>query len=630
MRTVTFAQKLRYRFDNSMSKGTPALIGWLAVVSFVMLTIYSLIVFVGSLTPHDDLTDYGPLNAFWTGLMLSLDAGTLGGVGANWPYRIAGLFATMSGVFVLSALIGVLNSGLEGKLEELRKGRSLVVEDNHALIVGWSESIYTIVGELIEAGSSKADAVIVVLADKDKVEMEEALNERIEDWKSTRLVCRSGSTSDLEALDMVNVQGSRCIVLLSPELDDPDVQVIKSIVAITNSPTRRAEPYHIVAELKDDKNVSVARMVGKNEIEVILAGDLISRITVQTCRQSGLSVVHTELLDFGGDEIYFKAEPALLGRTFGEALSAFKKCAIIGVYANGQSQVLPPLDRVITAADQLIVIAADDDVIKVSNEKVEIIESAILSMDSPTMAAERTLILGWNERAAAIVKGLDAYVSKGSSLLLISEGEHGDALTEAVGALNNLTVEVRQADTTSRALLDSLDVATWDHIIVLCSSELEAEPADARVLVTLLHLRDISERTGAHLAVVSEMRDVRNRQISEVTKADDFIVSERLVSLMMTQVAENKHLNAVLADLFDPEGAEIYIKPVNFFVKPGVEVTYATVVESARRQGQIAIGYRIAAKGRDPHSAYGVTVNPDKAERLTFAIDDKIIVVSED
>jgi voltage-gated potassium channel Kch len=630
MRTVTFAQKLRYRFDNSMSKGTPALIGWLAVVSFVMLTIYSLIVFVGSLTPHDDLTDYGPLNAFWTGLMLSLDAGTLGGVGANWPYRIAGLFATMSGVFVLSALIGVLNSGLEGKLEDLRKGRSLVVEDNHALIVGWSESIYTIVGELIEAGSSKADAVIVVLADKDKVEMEEALNERIEDWKSTRLVCRSGSTSDLEALDMVNVQGSRCIVLLSPELDDPDVQVIKSIVAITNSPTRRAEPYHIVAELKDDKNVSVARMVGKNEIEVILAGDLISRITVQTCRQSGLSVVHTELLDFGGDEIYFKAEPALLGRTVGEALSAFKKCAIIGVYANGQSQVLPPLDRVITAADQLIVIAADDDVIKVSNEKVEIIESAILSMDSPTMAAERTLILGWNERAASIVKGLDAYVSKGSSLLLISEGEHGDALTEAVGALNNLTVEVRQADTTSRALLDSLDVATWDHIIVLCSSELEAEPADARVLVTLLHLRDISERTGAHLAVVSEMRDVRNRQISEVTKADDFIVSERLVSLMMTQVAENKHLNAVLADLFDPEGAEIYIKPVNFFVKPGVEVTYATVVESARRQGQIAIGYRIAAKGRDPQSAYGVTVNPDKAERLTFAIDDKIIVVSED
>lgn len=629
MPPVTILQKLRYHFDNSMSKGTPALIAWLGVVSFVLLVIYSLIIVVGRLTPADELTDYGPLNAFWTGLMLSLDAGTLGGVAANWPYRLAGLFATAGGVFVISALIGVLNSGLEAKLDELRKGKSLVVEDNHALIVGWSEAIFTIVTELIEANASRKDAVIVVLSDKDKVEMEDEINSRVEDWKTTRLVCRSGSTSDLAALDMVNVQGSRFIVLLSPELESPDVQVIKSIVAITNSPRRRAAPYHIVAELKDDKSVSVAKMVGKDEVEVIVAGDLISRITVQTCRQSGLSVVHTELLDFGGDEIYFKEEPTLVGKTLGAALNLYEKSAIIGIYANGQSAVLPPLDRVIAAGDKLIVISEDDDTIRLSSGTVSIDEAAIVSLDSPTMAAERTLILGWNERAAAIVSGLDAYVAPGSTLLLVAEDDSAAGLHEALGALTNLTVEVRAADTTHRGLIDSLEVTTFDHIIVLCSSALDAEPADARVLVTLLHLRDISERTGVQLAVVSEMRDVRNRQIAEVTKADDFIVSERLVSLMMTQVAENKHLNAVLADLFDPEGAEIYIKPVNHFVRPGVALTYATVVESARRQGQIAIGYRIAAKGRDPGAAYGVTVNPEKSERLTFAPEDKIIVVSE-
>ena len=46
-------------------------------------------------------------------------------------------------------------------------------------------------------------------------------------------------------------------------------------------------------------------MVGRDEAQLVLAGDLIARITAQTCRQSGLSVVYTELLDFGGDEIYF-------------------------------------------------------------------------------------------------------------------------------------------------------------------------------------------------------------------------------------------------------------------------------------------------------------------------------------
>ena len=52
---------------------------------------------------------------------------------------------------------------------------------------------------------------------------------------------------------------------------------------------------------------------------------------------------------------------------------------------------------------------------------------------------------------------------------------------------------VRQADTTNRAVLDALDVAVFDHIIVLCYSDaLEPQRADARTLITLLHLRDIA------------------------------------------------------------------------------------------------------------------------------------------
>ena len=48
------------------------------------------------------------------------------------------------------------------------------------------------------------------------------------------------------------------------------------------------------------------------------------RMIVQTRRQSGISVVYTDLLDFGGDEIYFREEPALAGKTFGEAQHAFE------------------------------------------------------------------------------------------------------------------------------------------------------------------------------------------------------------------------------------------------------------------------------------------------------------------
>ncbi len=55
----------------------------------------------------------------------------------------------------------------------------------------------------------------------------------------------------------------------------------------------------------------------------MLVPDLLARVTVQTCRQSGLSVVYQELLDYGGDEIYFKNEPAITGKTFGEVLGLY-------------------------------------------------------------------------------------------------------------------------------------------------------------------------------------------------------------------------------------------------------------------------------------------------------------------
>ena len=125
------------------------------------------------------------------------------------------------------------------------------------------------------------------------------------------------------------------------------------------------------------------------------------------------------------------------------------------------------------------------------------------------------------------------------------------------------------------------------------------------------------------------MLDVRNRELAEVTKADDCIVSERLVRLMMTQIAENKELALVLDDLFDPEGSEIYLKPANDWVQPGVFVSYATVVEAARRRGEIAIGDRLASLERDAAHAYGVKVNPSKSTMLTLGPADKIVVVAE-
>ena len=106
-------------------------------------------------------------------------------------------------------------------------------------------------------------------------------------------------------------------------------------------------------------------------------------------------------------------------------------------------------------------------------------------------------------------------------------------------------------------------------MIVLTEEALDAQRADARTLVTLLHLRDIADQRGAAFSIVSEMIDERNRQLAEVTRVDDVIVSDKIISLMLTQISETRELAQVFDELFAAEGSEIYLRPAADYVAAG-------------------------------------------------------------
>jgi hypothetical protein len=209
----------------------------------------------------------------------------------------------------------------------------------------------------------------------------------------------------------------------------------------------------------------------------------------------------------------------------------------------------------------------------------------------------------------------------------VAEVEH--IIKQECSRLSNQKVAFQHGDTTDRRLLESIKAADFDHVIVLSYAGLDIQEADAKTLVTLLHLRDIAERDETPFSIVSEMLDLRNRELAEVTKVDDFIVSDHLVSLMMSQLSEDAELFAVFTDIFDPEGSEIYMKPICNYVETGKPVNFYTVVEAARRLGQTAIGYRLVAEAEDAGKAYGIHTNPKKSNLVTFAPEDKIIVLSE-
>jgi ion channel POLLUX/CASTOR len=635
MHTFTLRQRLRYAFDNTLSRGTPALIAWLAIVSAVFVAVAALLLVITGAAPKaEDGKPLGFLALMWHNLMRTLDAGTMGGDAGPVTYLLMMLIVTLGGVFIVGTLIGLISNGVGNQIDELRKGRSLVAEKDHIVILGWNDQIFSIVGELILGNENRKHNCIVIMADRDKVTMDDEIRERIEDFKTTRVVCRRGSPIDLGDLNIVNFNGSRAIIVLGPQGDEPDAEVIKSILAITNHPQRRQEKFHIVAEIRESKNMEPARLVGKDEAQLIETGDVIARVVAQTCRQTGLSTVYTELLDYGGDEIYFKQEPALDGMSFADALFAFDSSSVIGMRtADGIVRVNPPMETKFGRGDEAIVIARDAESIVPIKGAGKPDARLMVNNGSAKAEPEKTLLLGWNSRAPIIVRELDRYVAPGSTLTVLADTPDFDEAIDGIRPdVVNHQLVVHKGDTTDRRTLESMKPEDYQHIIVLCYSDhLDVQRADAKTLVTLLHLRDLEAKTGQNrYAIVTEMLDVRNRELAEITQADDFIVSEKLTSLLMAQVTENKYLRAVFDDIFDSDGSEIYLKPAGDYVTLGQQTTYWTLVDAARQRGEVAIGYRLAAKSSDASSGYGVAVNPPKNTQVTFGPEDRLIVIAED
>ncbi len=632
---MTWRERIRYRFDNLMAKGIGAQILLLAVITVVLVVVASLAVIVFKAQPEGSEGDSFGL-VVWKSLMHSLDAGALGGDPVNWGFLVIMLIVTIGGIFVVSALIGVLNQGFGEMLEELRRGKSAVVERGHTVILGWDPKLFTLLSELAEANRNQRDACVVILADRDKVEMDAEIAAAM-DGKRLRVVTRRGNSMTIADLGLVALAQSKAVIVLAPanhpdgsavSANESDTMVLKTLLAITKVNEDRS--LHIVAEIRDPRIEPVARMVVGERAALILAGPLVSRLLVQTGRQSGLSVVYTELLDFAGVEIYITPQRELAGKTFREAVSGYDTSTLIGVHTGGGEILLPPpFERRFEAGDRVVTISEDDDQIVLNGRPFQDAGEIVPAPATKVRASERTLVLGTSSRLPVVLRELDAYAADGSDTVVLGEADPTEIVAEIDGQLQHMKLTVERGDITDRGVLDRINVSSFDHVIVLSETEGRTqEMADARTTVALLYLRDIQRDATVKVPITSEILEIQNRALASVAEPDDFIVSNTLISLLVSQVSENPHLMGVFDKLFTSEGYELYLRPATDYVPAG-DLPFAAVSEAALRRDEIAVGYRLAATAHDATKGFGVVLNPPKRNRVTLGGQDKVVVLAE-
>jgi hypothetical protein len=619
-----------YKSDALFAKGTAPLIAWLGLVTLALILVAGLVISIFGIAVNGDRPS-GFIENTWMSLLRTMDPGTMGG-DQGWGWRIIALVVTIGGILIVSILIGLVTSGIENRLAELRKGRSRVIERNHVVILGWSPKIFPVISELAIANENQRDGRIVILAARDKSEMEDELAAQLGDLGPTRVVCRTGHPSAIGDLDLVAVDAAKSVIVLAPEGTGQvsDAMVIRSVLALLQTPSGRDVP--VIAELTDSRNARALQAATGGRVRTLVSSEIVARVTAQVCREPGASAVYQELLDFDGDELYFEHIPDLVGHSFGEALTAFEDASIVGLrHADGTVELVPSMTAAIEPGCDVLAIAEDDDRVRFSGFQDVAARSTVTGAAPHVRPVARILVLGWNHFGPFVLGELDGNVPPGSRVCIVVNPDRSEAGAAAkLGALENTAVAVELADVTEPGVLGRLlDAEPWDHVILLCYREnCDADEADAHALMTLLALRqELSHReardgSSATPSVVAELRDVRDVALAGITRPDDLIVSERLTSLVIAQLAESPELETVFGELFAAGGPQVRLQPASSYAPIGVECSYAEVVAGGRAAGEVVIGYRRNSENEPP------VVNPVKSTSLVLHEEDEVIVIT--
>ncbi len=565
----SLSDTLRYQIDRFLSWSPFARFVGLFGLSFVLVVGCAGLVWLVMPPPEDPKDTFDFFEALWWALTRVADSGTMGDDKGTLVRTVA-IFATLCGVGVVALLIGLVSSTIGEKIDDLRKGKSPVIDSGHTLVLGFGEKVFAILRELREANANQRHAAIVILSETNKEEVETLVRERMGDMWSTRVVVRQGSPFSVHDLRKVGAGRAKAIIVLADESEAraeageaSDMPAIKTLLALRRIPGALVRN-HAVVELLDNDRRAVVEQIGAGGVEVVAMGDTLSRMMVQTSRQNGLAQVYRDLLSYEGSEFYFKAFPQLTGTPFGAAQWAMKDGVVCGVRKPGKDgappQVLlnPKDELTLEPGDELLVIAEDDDSFSPTAKHAPQVPEGFTGAEPMARQPERILVCGHSPRLASMLKELDNYVLPGSEAWLmpgLPRDEFQELVKSQVGPLKALKLKHVDGDPTMPETLKR--VVSPDFITALVVADLTRDPeeADARTVITVLLLRDLFQSFGDKKPrIISEILDPRTKDLLEQDYGADFVVSQEMTSMLLAQVSERRDLNAVFADLFDSDG----------------------------------------------------------------------------
>lgn len=659
---ATCGMHLHYAFDNWMSKqSSPFVMVLVMVITIIIFGGWG--IFMVCEEEDENLDESGDRRQLkpWRRMNMRREddeeqCTLLEGMWVAWEYvndpaahagndpgavRAVGLVVSMIGLFIFAMLMGFVFDLITLQMTELRKGKSIVVEKDHTLILGWSDKLYTILMELCDANESRPDGtsggVIVILATPGegmapecKDDMIAELDERIDEErrKGTKFVIRVGSPMLASDLAKVACHAARSIIILCDddgEATRADAAVLRGVVSL-GAALPASSPAHVVSQIRDVDCIPLLKLVCSDRVETVVSHDIVGRLMVMSVRQPGLAKVYEALLGFEGDEFYIEAWPQVIGKRFGDLFQHFPDAIPLGIRTEDGTVVMKPhMDRQVYEGEEILVLSEDDDT-------YTYVEATCDCSPGPSSAEvapqpEKMLIVGWRRDFRDIIELMNELMCEGSEIHVLCdlEVEKRDEFLEDAGVdfeqLNNL--ELKHFKGSARRHFEKLKLEEFTSCMIVADEESEDDlmNSDSQCIQKLLLIRDVQMKrkdqdgqseeaqikSQRDCPILVETLDPRTQDCIKASTAlqsiADFVQSNEMVSRVLAMVSEERSVNVILSELLGGTGAGFELKPAEPYLNnPNEKLTFLQFSKRAQERDEVLVGYQLSPSSIDENT----------------------------
>jgi hypothetical protein len=636
-------KKLNYKFERFINKGGASIFKSLLIVFLSgFLLIIGIRYFLLLLFP-----DWQYMQNFWDHIWVTFlqmtDPGNMNqdNLSPTW-LKITTVIAGLFGVILLSMLIAFITSALDSFLYNFRKGRGDVIEEEHTVILGWNDRVIDIIRELIIANESEKRACVVILAKDEKEIIDDLITKRLKNSGTTEIITTSGNPSNINELNRINITQAKSVIVMAKcsenapfnEKIESDVQAVKSILAIKACQDNESE-IPIIAEVFTKEKRDIIEFFDDENIISLDSWNIMGKLMMQTSLTSGLQLVYNEILSFDGCEIYFyQADWGAVN--FFDLAFHFIDGIPLGIYNEKEGLILcPDRERLMQADDEVLILAEDDSTIQYETQPIYKPQEQQIGDRKLDQSKKSTLILGWHNIGEVYIHEAYDYLQPGSRFDIMYHNPTENIQSLITGFQQeyaDFEINFIDSNPLSHEGLARINPMDYDNLIILSQNDEtnSADKIDSDTLIILLLLRElIQDQEGPK--IITQVLNSENQQLINQTDVDDFIISNRLITMVLAQLSEEPKIRLLYDDIFSEDGKEIYVKPAHlYFDSFPQEIAFGDAMKIANLREEVCLGIRKGNAIKDFNDNFGVRLNLPKNEKFTLEENDFLVVLSED